>query len=282
MKVTSRSAATASDPHGLKQAWPAKQRFVFRVGAPSYVFPAAILPNVRAIAHLVDDVELLLFESDAISPLPDEVTLTHLEDLALTHDLSYTVHLPMDADVGSSDEGIRRESVGKFLRAIRRTESLVPHAFVMHWPRNEGGSCDESGRILWRDALRRSADELKAAGVDLGRVCVETLDYPFEWVSEVIEAFGFSVCLDIGHVILHGDRLEDILARHWGRTTVVHLHGVSEGKDHRPITVMDPQLLERLRSRFCNDDGVERVVTLELFKAERLVESLSVLREWEQ
>src|SRR5450830_964350 len=35
----------------------------FRLGVPSYVYPANILPNVKALAPFVDDVELVLFES---------------------------------------------------------------------------------------------------------------------------------------------------------------------------------------------------------------------------
>src|ERR1035437_7731078 len=35
----------------------------FRLGVPSYVYPADILPNVKALAPYVDDVELVLFES---------------------------------------------------------------------------------------------------------------------------------------------------------------------------------------------------------------------------
>ena len=35
----------------------------FRLGVPSYVYPADILPNVKALAPFVDDVELVLFES---------------------------------------------------------------------------------------------------------------------------------------------------------------------------------------------------------------------------
>src|SRR5450759_615623 len=35
----------------------------FRLGVPSYVYPADILPNVKALAPYVADVELVLFES---------------------------------------------------------------------------------------------------------------------------------------------------------------------------------------------------------------------------
>jgi len=39
-------------------------RTPFRVGATSYVLPDHILPNVEYLAPMVDDVELVLFETD--------------------------------------------------------------------------------------------------------------------------------------------------------------------------------------------------------------------------
>ncbi|MCU0508776.1 MAG: sugar phosphate isomerase/epimerase, partial [Anaerolineae bacterium] len=37
---------------------------MFRVGTTSYIVPDNILPNVEYLAPLVDDVELVLFETD--------------------------------------------------------------------------------------------------------------------------------------------------------------------------------------------------------------------------
>ena len=51
----------------------------FRVGATSYVIPDHILPNVEYLAPLVDDVELVLFETDEYgSNLPDTSVIERL------------------------------------------------------------------------------------------------------------------------------------------------------------------------------------------------------------
>ena len=53
---------------------------MFRIGATSYIIPADILPNVEYLAPQVDDVELVLFETDEYgSNLPDAVLRNRLQ-----------------------------------------------------------------------------------------------------------------------------------------------------------------------------------------------------------
>jgi len=52
-----------------------KDRFPFRLGTTSYIVPADLMPNVVFLSPLVDDVELVLFESDTISNLPDAAVI---------------------------------------------------------------------------------------------------------------------------------------------------------------------------------------------------------------
>ena len=87
---------------------PLKGRFPFRLGTSSYIIPADIIPNVEYLADKVDDVELVLFESDEISNIPDAGTVETLANLAARHGLSYTVHLPLDAPLGHADEPVRK------------------------------------------------------------------------------------------------------------------------------------------------------------------------------
>lgn len=256
-----------------------KGQFPFRVGAPSFVFPADIVPNVRELADYVDDIEIVLFESDAISPLPDGKTILELAAWARGKSLTYTVHLPLDADAGSRDEAERRESVQKCLRAITRMAPVDPLGYVLHWPASTRAA-DTAGRASWHAALSRSVEQMLAAGVDPRMLCIETLDYPFEWVEGVVETSGLSVCLDVGHLLLHGQAVEPLLERHLGRTRIIHLHAVEEGKDHRSISAIDPDLLSLLFSALHDDRDADRVVTLEVFNEARLRDSLDVLAGW--
>ncbi|NTW10257.1 MAG: sugar phosphate isomerase/epimerase, partial [Chlorobiaceae bacterium] len=59
-----------------------KQRFPFRFGTTSYIIPADIIPNVKFLKEKVDDIELVLFESDEYSNLPSEENIAELVSLA--------------------------------------------------------------------------------------------------------------------------------------------------------------------------------------------------------
>jgi hypothetical protein len=47
-----------------------KGTFPFRLGTSSYIIPDEILPNIQYLKDLVDDVEIVLFESDEYSNIP--------------------------------------------------------------------------------------------------------------------------------------------------------------------------------------------------------------------
>lgn len=253
-----------------------KGRFPFPVGASSCVFPADILPNVRRLCGCVDYVELALFESDAMAPLPDGSVIRELGAIARERSLSYTVHLPFDADVGLLDDAERAGSVRRQLRAMECVAGLEPLAFVMHWPA-PADRADSAIRALWRDSLARSARELVESGVEPRLLCIETLDYPYEWVADIGAACGFSVCLDVGHVTLYGPPVPEFVEDYFDRVRVVHMHGVMNGMDHYSLSAVDPGLLSLLVSKLSVDPGMGRVMTIEVFAEDRLAESLRVI-----
>jgi hypothetical protein len=91
---------TDSDIDTNKRYSSLKNRFPFRLGTTSYIIPEEILPNVLFLADKVDDIELVLFESDEFSNLPDETTVKRLKEIADRSDLTYTIHLPLDTWMG--------------------------------------------------------------------------------------------------------------------------------------------------------------------------------------
>jgi len=253
-----------------------KGRFPFRLGTTSYIIPADILPNVEFLVGLVDDVELVLFESAATSNLPGPAAIGKLGAVARAEDLTYTVHLPLDAPLGLPQEAARRESVERCLRVMELARPLDPFAWVVHFDPPEGGQAPAD----WLAALRASIGELLATGVEAPRICVENLTYPFEDVERIVLDHGLSVCLDIGHLVLEGRDVVAFLDRHLGRTRVVHLHGIVDGKDHRDVGALDPALLAALMERLADEGAPERVVTLEVFSRPDFEASLSALKGW--
>ena len=55
----------------------------WRLGVPSYVYPADILPNVEALGPRVDDIELVLFESQEAANIPAPDAVARLAELGV-------------------------------------------------------------------------------------------------------------------------------------------------------------------------------------------------------
>ncbi|MBU0575980.1 MAG: sugar phosphate isomerase/epimerase [Proteobacteria bacterium] len=254
-----------------------KNQFPFRLGTTSYVIPADLKANVAFLADKVDDVELVLFESHEISNLPDADTLRALKETADRHDLTYTVHLPLDAWLGHAEEAVRRRSLDKCLRVIELTALLNPFAYIIHFHGDHRGESPSPDLMRWTEGHRLAVERLVQA-VSPEDLCVETLDYHYKLIEDIVIDYQLSVCLDIGHQLLCGVDPEACLDRYMPRTRVLHLHGVEEGHDHRSLAVLPDGLLTSLVNRLGSGPEKPRVLTVEIFDEAALNESMNVLR----
>jgi sugar phosphate isomerase/epimerase len=256
-----------------------KQRYPFRLGTTSYILPDHILPNVRFLAPLVDDIELVLFESAEHSNMPGPADIETLRQLALAHDLSYTVHLPLDIELGHHDRTRRLHSVEQCRRVVELTRPLAPFAWILHLSHPAGPDpIPDHDRARWLGALAEATAALADVFPDPFRCCVETLSYPFGWVEDIVNGRGFSVCFDVGHLLLRGTPLAEAWQRLGDRTRVMHLHGVRGRTDHTDISALAPDVLSLLWSALRRTEHGTRAVTLEVFNRhdfERSVETLA-------
>jgi sugar phosphate isomerase/epimerase len=249
---------------------------MFRIGTTSYILPDDILPNVEYLAPLVDDVQLVLFETDEHgSNLPDLALRQRLTSLARTHDLTYTVHLPLDLRLG--DGGAASDlSLVKARRVIDATRDLQPYAYTAHL----------DGVLLMqhpspKELAAWQANALQALEVVLGwldrpdLLCIENIE---RWdpvaLVPVVEAAPVGLTVDVGHLWLQGADPVAYLRRWGDRVRVVHLHGIA-ARDHASLCHSAPESLDavvgHLRQRF------EGVLTLEVFSREDLESSLAAL-----
>jgi sugar phosphate isomerase/epimerase len=244
---------------------------LWRLGATSCVVPADIMANVRVLAPLVDDVQLLFFESAAKSLLPQPLDVQALRDLAEEHGLSYTVHLPTDLALGAASRVARQEGIAEILRLMDQLAPLGPQSFDLHLLREP-----DLSEAVWLDNLAASLQELAGVlGEEKRLVAVENIEYPYGLVAPLVAEYGFSVCLDLGHLVHYGHDLEEGLGllpqvRH------LHYHGVRDGKDHQALTDMEQA---RMLGKRLAEAGYDGVVTLEMYSLEKLKGSLALLAE---
>ncbi|MDG4474874.1 cobamide remodeling phosphodiesterase CbiR [Thiovibrio frasassiensis] len=248
-----------------------KNRFPWRLGATSCVLPADIMANVRQLAPLVDDVQLLFFESAAKSRLPQPFDVQALREIAEAHGLSYTVHLPADLALGAAAKVERQEGIGEILRLMAQLAPLGVLSFDLHLVREP-----DLPEAAWLDNLAASLRELSGAlGEQKRLVGVENIEYPFGLVAPLVAEYGFGVCLDLGHLVHYGHDLEEGLGL-LSRVRHLHYHGVRGGKDHQGLH--DAGQAGMLGRRLA-EAGYDGVVTLEMYSLEKLQGSLALLDE---
>src|SRR6266542_4798324 len=135
------------------------QTYPFRLGTTSYIIPDDILPNARYLADKVSDIELILFEVDnGPNNLPSPEVISELSQIAIQHDLTYTVHLPLDLKLG--DDGAEHDqSLVKAKRVIDCTRRLDPWAYVLHLEgRSVRTSTDIEAIQRWQKQSVRALD----------------------------------------------------------------------------------------------------------------------------
>jgi sugar phosphate isomerase/epimerase len=241
-----------------------KPRLPFRLGSTSYVYPADILPNVQRLAPLVDDVELVLFEvDDGQNNLPSPDVIDELSMLAVEHDLTFTVHLPLDLRLASGDSS---SSLEKARRVIYCTHPLNPWAYIVHLDGSEIVSNDDPAVLTgWRDRVVCSLELLGQEVDDLSLLAVENLEsYDPGAFLPLLDRLPISLCLDVGHFVKSDSDPLLYLEAHLERARVVHLHGCRDGRDHRGLDLLPDGLLTDLFV-LLESSGYAGVLTLEVF-----------------
>ena len=159
---------------------------------------------------------------------------TTVADLQQELGFTCTVHLPfLWIDPASLNEPVRQASVDSLHRAVELTRPLDVFTYVLHLM---GTTTIEVAVLLSSSphfqaiaaALMLQAGrslETVCGLLDPQSICVENLEAPpFEAVWPVVEQYGVSVCLDVGHLAHQGGGELEFLAQYADRIGEVHLH----------------------------------------------------------
>lgn len=253
-----------------------KKMFPFKLSTTSYIYPDHILPNVTMLAPFLDEIELVLFESEGQDNYPDDGQIKGLEDFYLRQDIAFNIHVPIDIFLGDENEEVRAKGISVVKGVMERTLRLNPSVYVLHFDLRNRNGREETDIETWRRRLFRSVEEMAQSGVHLNRIAIETLGYPFEWIEDIVEESGFSICLDIGHILIFGQDLRLYLDKYLPKVSMIHLHGFQKGTDHLAIDRLPEQALRLIFSYIRNYHGI---VSLEVFSIEELKKSLFTLEE---
>lgn len=250
--------------------------FPFRLATTSYIYPDRIVPNVIRLAPYFDEIELVLFESEGENNLPEEPDICLLGEISLNGQVGFNVHLPIDIFLGNEKDETRYLACSVIKKVIRRTLSLNPSLYTLHLGLRDETGQDHADIEGWKVRITKSLENIMGEGIEPNRISIENLDYPFEWIEDIIVRFGFSICLDIGHILLYGQDLELYFDKYLNNTSVIHLHGHENGIDHLGIDRLSEENLKLILSHLYDYRGI---VSLEVFALDDLQRSLRVLGE---
>lgn len=236
------------------------------LAVPSFVFPDTVAGNCRQLVGKYPEIALTFFEGRACLDYTEDDLPPSLADLPLR----YHVHMPLDLPW---NEG--KAAVSHIVRGlVRRAAFLSPSAYVVHAIEDVG-------------ALDLLAECFAAEGVAMDKVLLENIGEfdPAKFATH-ISRLGFSVCLDLGHMLAYGQEgLVDNTAIAQ-RTRMLHLNAPDRinGTDrHHALNTLDTTGQELLR-RLLGIIRPGETVVLELFSPDKLNASLAELnrlcRNW--
>lgn len=237
----------------------AAQKLPWVLAAPSCVLPAAVAENCAFLAPRYDEIALAFFETEACLAYTGQDLPPRLAQLPV----SWHMHLPLDLPWGA---GVER--VAEVVLRLRRSAAfLSPGSFVLHPP-------DEP------EALARLAELLERGGLPPEALLVENIsgrDLALHW--PVVQDRSLGVCLDLGHMLVHGQEDFLDLPGLFARTRMLHLNAPDPQKParHASLSRLDAhgrELMDRLLAGLAPGG----VVVLELFNEEALCDSLRCLR----
>ncbi len=251
-----------------------KNMFPFKIGTTSFIYPDHYVPNVKMLAPYVDEVELILFDS-SYDDFPTTHSVMELALIADEHSLTYNIHLPTDVSISSHDALEAEKAVEAVLHVNELTSSLTPSTYTLHIPYDEKDMRIETVK-QWEERVYNKVGKLIDHGINSRDISVETLDYPFEILDNIIDRLDLSVCIDIGHLMVRGDDCVEIFNKYMNRVTIIHLHGVEGKKDHVALDRMSKERFSQIQDILGSFSGV---VSLELFSYSHLKASINYLEQ---
>lgn len=253
-----------------------KKKFPFRISAPSFVYPADWVSNVTMLAPYLDEIELLLFESKD-SSLPSEHDMIALLELMNRWEITFNIHLPLDLNIGTTDTGHARYAISQFAKIVKLVRPLSPTTHTLHLPCDLPMDASASQIHSWQTITQNNLTQLlDMIPVVPKEISVETLSYPPQWFAPITTDMDLSVCIDVGHLLRYDFDLKQTLFDFTDAITIIHLHGVDQGRDHLSLDKLPQHAIPTIQTWLKSFTGS---VSLELFSFPPLQTSLNYLLE---
>jgi len=245
-----------------------------------------LLENAKRLADLVDNIEIVLFNTPNLNNTPNSDELDLLRKLGRKKKVTFTVHLPASLEIASKDRKLREQSIKMVSDLCSHIALIEPLHYILHVPittptlvpvpglyfKTDDGQNWGKWTRRGLDALERIFDTTSVAG----KLLLENINYSPCFLDPFLEWGQCGFCLDIGHLILGGENVNDALRQYQKEIRELHIHGVKGYEDHLSLSVLPVERVRKwmdclIRNEF---DGI---LNLEVFSPEDLTGSLNTL-----
>jgi sugar phosphate isomerase/epimerase len=250
------------------------------------VFGADLAENVRLLAEHVDHIEILLFHTPSLHNIPGPKKIRALREIGKQKEVTYTVHLPDSLEIAATDSSRRKESLRLAREICIRLEALDPKHYVLHIPFTAPTLVPVPGLYFhtaneqnWNGWTKRGLESLEVLEEGIGqdnKLLVENINYSPSFLEPFWEQGLCTLCLDIGHLMLGGEDVTEVMKRYLNVTGAIHLHGVQGCDEHLSLSIL-PENVVQGWLRYLKMVSYQGLIVLEVFNPEDLEESMDLL-----
>lgn len=254
-----------------------KKRLNFELGTTSYILHDKennLIKNVDYLSKYFDKIQLLFFGKNYLQEVMSDYILSELIRIKKETGIKYCIHLPTDLSL--LDESVINEGIQVIDNIINKTNNIGIEEYIIHvdkylnntYPEIE---LTEKNKLLFKNILEKIHNISKRTNTE---ILIENLSYDLMYFYDIIKSYNYKICLDIGHLIGYGHELDNYLSIS-ARISMLHIHGISDKKDHNSLSyIKDTKYEKNIISLINNFRGT---VIIEVFNREDLEDSLSYL-----
>lgn len=255
------------------------------LGTTSYIYPVEennFLYNVENLSQEFSCIQLLCFGKDYIDDIIGEDNLINLKEISKKTDVKYVLHLPLDLNLLDASITQRKASLKLVQDIIERTEKYIyVDYYIIHMDRcidfkYPKINLNEKTKAIFSENLSIMQELIPE---HMSRICIENTSYDLTFFAEDIHKTKLKTCLDIGHIYLCDDTIANFTSAFKERTKVIHLHGVSDKKDHLCLSKMSaPRLKETFD--YLKELEKDQITIIEVFNRNNLDGCLDVINNY--
>ncbi len=257
-----------------------KNRFSYKLGTTSYILPVEednLIQNVHYLKDSFDTIQLLFFGKDYINEVASSSIIQRLQGIQDESGIIYTVHLPIDIHLLSSNNKELLENTGLIVSIINRMLNLKTDYFILHIDKKDYKEMEVSRD---RDRFQRILELLiSETGEHASKIAIEnTFDDLMDFRDIILES-PFKICMDFGHLFIKKQDPSKFRNVFRNKIRVLHIHGIDNGQDHKALDVTPPFELNIMLESL---NEFEDTVIIEVFNEADLEISLHIIEDYEQ